>query len=241
MTGPQNPPVAPEAPDADDGLPPFAPDFIEQDYPEAIDDMVPTRGFSMQPMVGLGGSAGSINALLEIFKATAPDTGMAFIVVLHLSPVHESTLHSLLAATTLMPVTQVVHGQKVEPNHVYVIPPGKYLTTVNNHLHLIDLLPERGRRVAVEAREAAPDDRRPLVDERADAAVADEGELERAGFRRRRRFLGDGRAGGRDLGGAHRGASARCAPGRIAWGLMQSPSYRASGTPRTRWARGASA
>src|SRR5207237_716069 len=117
----------------DESLPPVAPDFIEQDWPDELDNIVPTRGYQMMPMVGLGGSAGSIQPLIEFFKAMPVDSGIAFVVILHLSPTHESTLDELLARSTSMPVKQASNGEKVLANHVYVIPPGKYLAAVNGH------------------------------------------------------------------------------------------------------------
>ena len=89
-----------------EGLPPVAPDVIEQDYPETIDNVVPTRGYQMLPMVGLGGSAGGITALQGFFKAMPADSGMVFVVIMHLSPTHESTLADLLSRTTKMKVVQ---------------------------------------------------------------------------------------------------------------------------------------
>jgi two-component system CheB/CheR fusion protein len=133
-----------------DGLPSVAPDRIEQDFPETLDDIVPTRGYEMAPMVGLGGSAGSISALVEFFKEMPADSGLVFVVILHLSPNHESTLAALLGRSTSMPVIQATDGAKALPNHVYVIPPGKYLTAIDGRLALFDLEAERGRRVAVD-------------------------------------------------------------------------------------------
>ena len=132
------------------GLPPLAPDFIEQDFPEELDDIIPTRGYQMVPMVGLGGSAGSIPSLIKFFRLMPSDSGMVFVVVLHLSPAHESTLPGLLGRVTGMDVNHARDGQKVEPNHVYVIPPGKYIATVNGHLKLVDLQIEWGRRSAID-------------------------------------------------------------------------------------------
>jgi chemotaxis response regulator CheB len=83
-------------------LPPVAPDFIGQDSSEDLDNIIPTRGYQMTPMVGLGGSAGSIQALTEFFKVMPPDSGMVFVVILHLSPTHESTLADLLGNTTFL-------------------------------------------------------------------------------------------------------------------------------------------
>ncbi|MFL5327438.1 MAG: chemotaxis protein CheB [Gemmataceae bacterium] len=133
-----------------DGLPEPPPDFIEQDHPELLDNIVPTRGYQMTPMVGLGGSAGSIQALTEFFKAMPSDSGMIFVVILHLSPTHDSNLPDMLGRITSMKVHSAEDGQKVEANNVYVIPPGKHLATVNGHLRLSELQPERGKRVAVD-------------------------------------------------------------------------------------------
>ncbi|MFT3883313.1 MAG: CheR family methyltransferase [Gemmatales bacterium] len=133
---------------SEEGLPGFSPDFIEE--LEELDNIIPTRGYQMTPMVGLGGSAGSISALEQFFRAMPPDSGMIFVVILHLSPTHESTMAELLSRSTKMPVIQAVDGQDVKTNHVYVIPPGKYLTTVNGHLKLVELKSDRGKRVAVD-------------------------------------------------------------------------------------------
>src|SRR5437868_6548591 len=95
----------PDGEQEDDGLPPVAPDQFEQDCSE-IDNIVPTRGYRMTPMVGLGGSAGSIQALTEFFKAMPPDSGLVFVVILHLSPTHESTMADLLGRATTMTVVQ---------------------------------------------------------------------------------------------------------------------------------------
>lgn len=132
------------------GLPSIAPDFAEGELVEQLDNIVPSRGYQMTPMVGLGGSAGGIQALTEFFKAMPSDSGMVFVVILHLSPTHHSTMAELLGRTTKMPVVEATDGQKVEPNHVYVIPPGKHITAVDGHLKLTDLVSERGKRVAVD-------------------------------------------------------------------------------------------
>lgn len=139
-----------DAPNKEDGLPPTSPDFVEQRFGDEYDNIVPTRGYGMPFMVGLGGSAGSIQALVEFFKAMPPDSGMVFVVVLHLSPTHESIMPELLAKATAMPVGQAFDGQKVLPNHVYVIPPGKYLASLDGQLKLTELEAERGKRLAVD-------------------------------------------------------------------------------------------
>ena len=130
--------------------PPIDPDFAEQQLADEIDDVVPARGLQLVPMVGLGGSAGSIQALTEFFRAMPPDSGMAFVVILHLSPTHESSIADLLGRVTSMPVVQAKDEQKVEANHVYVIPPGKYLAAGDDQLRLSELQSDRGRRMAVD-------------------------------------------------------------------------------------------
>ena len=79
----------------------------------------------MQAVVGLGGSAGSIRALQTFFSRMPGDSGLAFAVVLHLSPQYESSLAALLQKSTPMLVTKVSEAVNIEANCVYVIPPGK--------------------------------------------------------------------------------------------------------------------
>jgi two-component system, chemotaxis family, CheB/CheR fusion protein len=75
------------------------------------------------PIVGVGASAGGFEAFGEMLHALPTDTGMAFVLIQHLDPTHESMLAPLLARKSALPVNQVVDGMAVEPNHVYVIPP----------------------------------------------------------------------------------------------------------------------
>ena len=82
----------------------LTPDHAEEEFADLIDDAVPSRGYEMTPLVGLGGSAGSIPALQTLMRAFPPDCGLAFVVVMHLSPEHESTLPELLQRCTAMPV-----------------------------------------------------------------------------------------------------------------------------------------
>src|SRR5512146_3525109 len=74
------------------------------------------------PIVGIGASAGGLEAFTQLLQHLPLDTGMAFVLVQHLDPDHESALTSLLARTTAMPVREVTNDLPVEPNHVYVIP-----------------------------------------------------------------------------------------------------------------------
>lgn len=126
------------------------PDRAEYDAVLSHDDAVPTRGYQLLPMVGLGGSAGSIPALQAFFESIPPDTGMAFVVIMHLSPEHESLLAELLQRSTRMPVIQVQDTERVVADTVYVIPPRKSLQTLDGSLRLADMVVERGRHTAVD-------------------------------------------------------------------------------------------
>jgi two-component system CheB/CheR fusion protein len=127
------------------------PDHAEEALADLIDNVVPSRGYQMTPLVGLGGSAGAIPALQAFFHAMPADSGQAFVVILHLSPEHESTLPEILQRCTSMPVTQVNASVRVAPNTVYVIPPGKLIKTLNGSLTLADEpASPRGRHVTVD-------------------------------------------------------------------------------------------
>jgi two-component system, chemotaxis family, CheB/CheR fusion protein len=75
------------------------------------------------PVVAIGASAGGLEAYKEFFLPLPSDTGMAFVLIQHLDPSHESLLTGIIATTTSMPVEQVKSGVTIRPNHVYVIPP----------------------------------------------------------------------------------------------------------------------
>ncbi|MDT7688893.1 MAG: two-component system, chemotaxis family, CheB/CheR fusion protein [Acidobacteriota bacterium] len=101
-------------------------------------------------VVGLGASAGGIKAFKEFFVNVPPESGMAYVVILHLSPEHESHLAEVLQFATKMPVTQVQDAVKIEPNHVYVIPPNKSLAMGDGHLALSEITRVEERRAPVD-------------------------------------------------------------------------------------------
>jgi len=80
------------------------------------------------PVVGIGASAGGLEAFSQLLRELPPDTGMAFALIQHLDPKHESQLAEVLSRTTAMPVNTVTGGQRAEPDHVYVIPPNADMT-----------------------------------------------------------------------------------------------------------------
>lgn len=127
-----------------------SPDLAEEELGPLMDDIVPTHGYGMVPVVGLGGSAGSIEVLQRFFSQLPPDSGVAFVVVIHLSADHESTLAELLQRCTAMPVIQVREGLEVKPGTVYVIPPGKMLRARSGRLGLSAMPEKRAPHVAVD-------------------------------------------------------------------------------------------
>ncbi|MCP5236263.1 MAG: EAL domain-containing protein [Zoogloeaceae bacterium] len=102
------------------------------------------------PIVGIGASAGGLDALKRLFSSTPPDTGVAFVLVQHLDPNHESLMADLLAKCTEMSVAQAEDGLPVLPNHVYVIPPRHYLSIGNGVLHLEPPAERRGMRMPID-------------------------------------------------------------------------------------------
>jgi two-component system, chemotaxis family, CheB/CheR fusion protein len=122
----------------------------EQEGADEAANFAPIRANHWVRVVGLGGSAGSIPALCRFFAAMPANSGMAFVVILHLAPEYESSLDEVLQRATTMPVQQATQGQEVLADHVYVIPPGKFLSLTDGHLRLTDLQREHGKRLTVD-------------------------------------------------------------------------------------------
>ncbi len=101
-------------------------------------------------VVGIGASAGGLAALQAFFDAMPPDTGMTFVVVTHLPAEHESVLGALLQTHTPMLVQQVMGRTLMEPDHVYVIPPGKRMLVDDGHLVLEEFAREPGKRLQID-------------------------------------------------------------------------------------------
>jgi two-component system CheB/CheR fusion protein len=88
------------------------------------------------PIVAIGASAGGLEAFTEFFHALSPDTRMAFVLVQHLDPTHQSLLTEIIAKTTRISVEEVKSGTKVRPNRVYVIPPNYLMALAKGVLKL---------------------------------------------------------------------------------------------------------
>src|SRR2546428_1295163 len=95
------------------------------------------RGKELFPIVGIGASAGGLEAFTRLLQSLPVDTGMGFVLVQHLDPVHESNLTKLLSKATSMPVLEVTNNTRVEPNRVYIIPPNTSLAIAESVLQLL--------------------------------------------------------------------------------------------------------
>ena len=109
-----------------------------------------TRSNLNFPVVGIGASAGGLKALLTLFESMPNDCGMAFVVIMHLSPKHESKADQILQKVTRMPVRQVTQPTPIERNHIYVIPPALDLSMNDGYLRLDEPQRERGSQVAID-------------------------------------------------------------------------------------------
>jgi two-component system, chemotaxis family, CheB/CheR fusion protein len=101
-------------------------------------------------IVAIGASAGGIPALQKFFSEIPANNGAAFIVVLHLDPQHRSELSSIVGAHTKMPVVQVEATARLEPNHVYVIPPDRRLQVIDHELSATEFEEPRGQRLPID-------------------------------------------------------------------------------------------
>ena len=107
----------------------------------------PPTGF---PIVGIGASAGGLEALEVFLKNVPAKSGMAFVIVQHLDPTHKGIMAELLQRITPMKVVQIKDRTKVQPDCVYVIPPNKDLSLLHGVLHLLDPAAPRGLRLPVD-------------------------------------------------------------------------------------------
>src|SRR5215469_13943742 len=99
-------------------------------------DLFPKPNAPVFPVVGVGASAGGLEAFTHLLKALPANPGMAFVLAPHLDPTHESAMTELLSRATRMTVSQVQDGIRLKPNQVYVIPPGQDMTMSDGVLRL---------------------------------------------------------------------------------------------------------
>jgi two-component system CheB/CheR fusion protein len=102
------------------------------------------------PVVGLGASAGGLDVFRQLFDALPADTGMAYVLIQHLDPTHESMMVDLLTGHTPMVVLQAADGMPLERDHVYVMPPRTYLSIRDGVLHLSPPRERHGARMPLD-------------------------------------------------------------------------------------------
>jgi two-component system, chemotaxis family, CheB/CheR fusion protein len=116
--------------------------------PESVGSLKSVAPFF--PVIGIGSSAGGLEALEVFLKHVPSPCGMAFVIVQHLDPTHKGMMVELLQRVTPMPVVQISDQLRIEPDHVYVIPPNRNISVLNGVLHLLDMLKPRGMRLPID-------------------------------------------------------------------------------------------
>lgn len=101
-------------------------------------------------VVGIGASAGGLQAIKQFFEHMPKDNGMAFVIVLHLAPDHQSIADKIIQESTKMPVLQVTEAVPIQKNHVYVISPAHQLSMNDGYLKVSPAEPRQGGHVAID-------------------------------------------------------------------------------------------
>ncbi|HJW81744.1 MAG TPA: chemotaxis protein CheB [Acidiferrobacterales bacterium] len=136
--------IKPKTGSAEPPTPPRRSTAIEVAAPEPV-----TQGVGF-PVVGVGASAGGLEAFTLLLQRLPADTGMAFVLVQHLHPEYESALTEILSRATSMPVAEAADGMAVEPDHIYVIPPNVYLAMLHGILHLLPRISISGQNLPID-------------------------------------------------------------------------------------------
>src|SRR6185369_6324711 len=102
------------------------------------------------PIVGIGASAGGLEALEQFLRQVPEKSGMAFVIIQHLDPTHKGIMPELLQRTTGLEVIQVKDRMRVKPDCVYVIPPNKDMSILHGVLHLFEPAAQRGQRLPID-------------------------------------------------------------------------------------------
>ncbi|UYZ64656.1 CheR family methyltransferase [Hymenobacter weizhouensis] len=113
------------------------------------EDRLPDVAYKFS-IVALGGSAGSLEAFERFFQNLTATCGLAFVVVTHLMPAQDGELVQVLQGFTAMPVVEARDGLRLRPNHVYVIPPDRYLSVLHGRLLLLQPTQPPGRRLPID-------------------------------------------------------------------------------------------
>jgi PAS domain S-box-containing protein len=101
-------------------------------------------------VVGIGASAGGIQALKKFFEHVPADSGIAYVVILHLSPTHDSKLAEVIRVSASIPVQQVTEKVKIAPDHIYVVPPNQHLMVEDGHINVSVNVQTEDRRAPID-------------------------------------------------------------------------------------------
>ncbi len=121
-----------------------------KDLMDALRPDVPLSGYASFPIVGIGASAGGLEAFTRLLEHLPTTTGMAYVFVQHLDPSHHSILPDLLARVTKMPLCAAQDQMMVEPDHVYIIPPNTDLTLSQGTLRLLPRTQHSGPHLTID-------------------------------------------------------------------------------------------
>ena len=132
--------------------PVMAPEQPEQSptTPAAADPVESKPGRPGPPVAGIGASAGGLDAFKKFFAAMPADSGVAFVLIPHLDPKHESLMVELLARCSKMPVVEAADGMAAQANCVYIIPPNKYMTISGGVLRLTGPVERGGPQTSID-------------------------------------------------------------------------------------------
>jgi two-component system CheB/CheR fusion protein len=119
--------------------------------PERTTPTAPAATGPSFPIIGIGASAGGLEAFELFFKTMPAGSGMAFVLVSHLDPGHASMLSEILQRITTMPVHEAEDQMQIQPNHVYIIPPAKDMAIFHSALHLSVPEQARGLRLPIDS------------------------------------------------------------------------------------------
>ena len=133
---------------------PFPKKRVRHNHPVEIPPSIPEdpvpANHSALPIVGIGASAGGLEAFEQFFRLMPIDTGIAFILVPHLDPDHASMLADILGRVTKMPVAEAQDLMDIEQDHVYIIAPNREMTIFHRQIHLSIPEPSEGSRMKID-------------------------------------------------------------------------------------------
>ena len=136
---------------------------IAGDSPSSAKEVARSQKGKSFHVVGIGASAGGLEAIEQFFTHMPPDSGMAFVIVQHLDPARHSSMPEIMSRLTKMPVYMATEGMKVAPDSIYLIPPDRNMGIQDGALYLQEAAQPRGLRLPVDfflrslAREKGPD------------------------------------------------------------------------------------